>query len=123
LAALTLLGRSTPPTVGWSTFFQKLSLKAVKKPAFLQRAPGLKLLRTVGKGPIRGMWRIDQFGYIVSGTEVFRFDKGNNVQFIGNVTGTGPVSMADNGFQLFIACNGPSFIYNLNKQLVGNCRA
>jgi hypothetical protein len=86
-----------------------------KEPGFLQRAPGLKLLRTVGKGPIRGMWRIDQFGYIVSGTEVFRFDKGNNVQFLGNVTGTGPVSMADNGFQLFIACNGPSFIYNLTN--------
>jgi hypothetical protein len=30
----------------------------------------------------------------------------------GHVTGTGPVSMADNGTQLFIACNGPSFIYN-----------
>ena len=86
-----------------------------KEPAFLQRAPGLKLLRTVGKGPIRGMWRIDQFGYIVSGNEVFRLDKGNNVQFLGNVTGTGPVSMADNGFQLFIACNGPSFIYNLTN--------
>ncbi len=86
-----------------------------KEPAFLQRAPGLKLLRTVGKGPIRGMWRIDQFGYIVSGTEVFRLDKGNNVQFLGNVTGTGPVSMADNGFQLFIACNGPSFVYNLTN--------
>jgi hypothetical protein len=78
-----------------------------KEPAFLQRAPGLKLLRTVGKGPIRGMWRIDQFGYIVSGTEVFRFDKGNNVQFIGNVTGTGPVSMADNGFQLVYCLQWP----------------
>jgi hypothetical protein len=86
-----------------------------KEPAFLQRAPGLRLLRTVGSGPIRGMWRIDQFGYIVSGNEVFRLDKGNNVQFLGNVTGTGPVSMADNGFQLFIACNGPSFIYNLTN--------
>jgi len=86
-----------------------------KEPAFLQRAPGLKLLRTVGNGPIRGMWRIDQYGYIVSGDEVFRLDKGNNVQFLGNVTGTGPVSMADNGFQLFIACNGPSFIYNLTN--------
>jgi hypothetical protein len=28
------------------------------------------------------------------------------------VSGTGPVSIADNGTQLFIACNGPSYIYN-----------
>ena len=95
--------------------FPEVIPESGKEPGFLQRAPGLKLLRTVGKGPIRGMWRIDQFGYIVSGTEVFRLDKGNNVQFLGNVVGTGPVSMADNGFQLFIACNGPSFIYNLTN--------
>ena len=31
---------------------------------------------------------------------------------IGAVTGTGPVSMADNGTQLFIACNPDGFIYN-----------
>jgi hypothetical protein len=31
---------------------------------------------------------------------------------IGTVSGTGPVSMADNGTQLFIACGGPSYIYN-----------
>lgn len=95
--------------------FPEIIPESGKEPAFLQRAPGLKFLRTVGKGPIRGMWRIDQFGYVVSGNEVFRLDKGNNVQFLGNVTGTGPVSMADNGFQLFIACNGPSFIYNLTN--------
>jgi hypothetical protein len=95
--------------------FPEIIPESGKEPAFLQRAPGLSLLRTVGKGPIRGMWRIDQFGYIVSGEEVFRLDKGNNVQFLGTVTGEGPVSMTDNGFQLFIACNGPSFIYNLTN--------
>jgi hypothetical protein len=31
---------------------------------------------------------------------------------IGTVSGTGPVSMVDNGTQLFIACGGPSYIYN-----------
>jgi hypothetical protein len=28
------------------------------------------------------------------------------------VSGTGPVSIADNGTQIFFACNGPSYIYN-----------
>jgi hypothetical protein len=31
---------------------------------------------------------------------------------IGTIANDGPVSMADNGTQLFIACNGPSYIYN-----------
>ena len=31
---------------------------------------------------------------------------------LGNISGTGAVSMADNGTQLFVACNGPSYIYN-----------
>jgi hypothetical protein len=98
--------------------FPEIIPEGGKEPAFLQRAPGLKLLNTVGKGPIRGLWRIDQFGYIVSGTDLFKLDKGGNAQFLGNVTGTGPVSMADNGFQLFIACNGPSFIYNITNNLL-----
>jgi hypothetical protein len=31
---------------------------------------------------------------------------------VGNLTGTGPVSIADNGTQLFFACNPDGFIYN-----------
>jgi hypothetical protein len=31
---------------------------------------------------------------------------------LGTVSGTGPVSIADNGTQIFFACNGPSYIYN-----------
>ena len=29
-----------------------------KEPAFLNRAPGLRLLASVGSGPIRGLWRM-----------------------------------------------------------------
>jgi len=38
---------------------------------------------------------------------------------IGTVAGTGPVSMADNGTQLFIAANGPSYIYNNTTNAFG----
>ena len=31
---------------------------------------------------------------------------------LGDVTGTGPVSIADNGTQIFLACNPDGFIYN-----------
>lgn len=83
-----------------------------KEPAFLNRAPGLRLLATVGTGPIRGLWRMGSYGYVVSGKSLYRIDSAWNSLFIGNLSGDGPVSMADNGTQMFIACNGPSFIYN-----------
>lgn len=83
-----------------------------KEAAFLQRAPGLRLLATVGTGPIRGMWTYGGNGYIVSGTRLYRIDGVLTITNLGFVTGFGPVSMSDNGTQLFIAANGPSYIYN-----------
>lgn len=87
-----------------------------KEPAFLNRAPGLRLLATVGTGPIRGLWRMGNYGYVVSGKSLYRLDSTWNSLFIGNLSGDGPVSMADNGTQMFIACNGPSFIYNATTE-------
>jgi len=87
-----------------------------KEPAFLNRAPGLRFLQAVGTGPIRALWAHQTNGsdfYVVSGTEVYKLTSttGTPVK-LGDVSGTGPVSIADNGTQLFFACNGPSYIYN-----------
>ncbi len=82
------------------------------EPAFLQRAPGLRLLATVGTGPIRGMWSFKGYGYVVSGDKLYKVDSAWTVTLLGTVSGTGPVSMADNGTQLFVACNPDGFIYN-----------
>jgi hypothetical protein len=95
--------------------FPEIIPEGGKEPAFLNRAPGLKFLATIGVGPIRGVWdfSIDSTdAFVVSGTELYKITTGYVATKIGNVSGTGPVSMADNGIQLFIACNGPSFIYN-----------
>ena len=87
-----------------------------KEPGFLNRAPGLKLLQTIGSGPIRALWSHQTSNnnfYVVSGMEVYRvFDLDGVPELIGRVSGTGPVSIADNGTQIFFACNGPSYIYN-----------
>jgi hypothetical protein len=93
-----------------------------KEAAFLQRAPGLRTLNTVGFGPIRGLWAFssdDITGFVVSGTELYKIDTSYVATKIGNVSGTGPVSMADNGTQLFIACDGPSYIYNATTLAFG----
>ena len=83
-----------------------------KEAGFLSRCPGLRTVATIGSGPIRGMWTFGQYAYVVSGLELYRMSADYGNTLLGSVTGTGPVSMTDNGTQLFIACNGPGFIYN-----------
>jgi hypothetical protein len=84
-----------------------------KEPAFLNRAPGLRLLANMGDGPIRGMWQFEGHSYVVSGNTLYKVDTLWRPTPIGTVSGSpGPVSMSDNGTQLFVACNGPSYIYN-----------
>jgi hypothetical protein len=88
-----------------------------KEPAFLQRCPGLLNLATIGSGPIRGLWTFssdNSTAFVVSGNELYRINTSYAATLIGSIPGTGPVSMADNGIQLFIACNGPSYIYNVD---------
>jgi len=96
--------------------FPEIVPEGGKERGWLQRAPGLKFQQTIGTGPIRGLWTRQTNNtdfYVVSGTEVYKLSSltGTPVK-IGNVSGTGPVSIADNGTQIFFACNGPSFIYN-----------
>lgn len=92
--------------------FPEIVPEAGKEPAFLNRAPGLKLEVSVGDGPIRGLWVLAGNLYVVSGSQLYKVTPTYAATLIGSVTGTGPVSMSDNGTQLFVACNGPSFIYN-----------
>jgi hypothetical protein len=95
--------------------FPEIVPEGGKEPAFLNRAPGLRLLATVGTGPIRGLHAFSNDAYhafVVSGTSLYEINGSYATRLIGTVSGTGPVSMADNGTQLFIAANGPSFIYN-----------
>jgi hypothetical protein len=87
-----------------------------KEAAFLSRCPGLQFLQTIGTGPIRGLWAHQTNGtdfYVVSGVQVFKLSSLTGTPtLLGTVSGTGPVSIADNGTQIFFACNGPSYIYN-----------
>ena len=92
--------------------FPEIVPEGGKEPAFLQRAPGLTRLATLGTGPIRGMWTFGDYGYVVSGATLFQVDNNWNAVAKGTIAGTGPVSMADNGIQLFVAANPQGYIYN-----------
>jgi hypothetical protein len=110
-----------------------------KEPAYLQRCPGYTLKAAIGEGPIRGLYALGDYLYVVSGNgfyavnSAFTFtayltledgglmllEDGGDIELeayteIGYVSGTGPVSMADNGTQIFIAANPDGYIYNTN---------
>lgn len=98
--------------------FPEIVPEGGKEPAFLNRAPGLKLKVAVGSGPIRGLWSYGNNMYVVSGNTLYKVTSDYIVTNLGTVSGTSePVSMADNGNQLFVACNGPSYIYNLQTNV------
>jgi hypothetical protein len=97
--------------------FPEIGPEGGKEPAFLQRAPGLTRLATIGTGPIRGMWQFGSYGYAVSGSVLYQIDSDWNAVAKGTVVGSGPVSMADNGAQLFIAANPQGYIYNANTNV------
>jgi len=96
--------------------FPEVILEGGKEAGFLNRAPGLQLQQTVGTGPIRALWAHQTNGsdfYVVSGNQFYKLSGLNATPtLLGTVSGTGPVSIADNGTQLFIAANGTSYIYN-----------
>jgi hypothetical protein len=92
--------------------FPEVVTEGGKEAAFLNRAPGLSLLATVGTGPIRGLWSFGNFAYVASGSQLYSVNSSWTPLLLGTIEGTGPVSMSDNGTQLFIACNPKGYIYN-----------
>jgi hypothetical protein len=96
--------------------FPEVTPDGGKTKGFLNRAPGLKFQQTIGTGPVRGLWSHQTNGndfYVASGTEFYKVNGLTQTAIkLGNISGTGQVSIADNGTQLFIACNPDSYIYN-----------
>jgi len=88
-----------------------------KEPAYLQRCPGLRQYMEVGTGPIRGLYPLGDNLYVASGSEFYKVDSNLNVTKLGDIDGSGPVSMADNGIQIFVACNPTSYIYNASTNV------
>jgi hypothetical protein len=101
--------------------FPEIVPEAGKEPAFLSRCPGLKRKSSIGNGPIRGLWKVNDIMYAVSGNTFYKVETYGRTRLkgtaIGTVTGTGPVSMSDNGTQIFIACNPDGFIYNTSTEV------
>lgn len=91
-----------------------------KEAGWVRRAPGLKFRLSIGHGPVRqlyskpdlagGMYGVVGEGFYVTAS------LDSAAQLIGLVTGSGPGSVADNGTQIFLACNPDGYIYNTQTQ-------
>ena len=87
-----------------------------KENAFLTRTPGMQyVFATAADTPVRGMWVMGSFLYVVAGLVLYKVDADWNVTSIGAVSGDGPVSMSDNGSQLWIACNPRAYVYTVSS--------
>ena len=75
--------------------------------------PGLDLLATVGGGPIRGSELMGSLLYVVSGAELYSVDSTWTATLLGTMTSSisGPVSMANNGWQVIIVDGKAGWLY------------
>ena len=82
----------------------------------IRRVPGLRQFADVGDGPIRAMFGIKEFLYIVSGPELYRIDKDANSTLLGNVGGaTSRASINANGTddnQIIVVSAGNGYLYD-----------
>jgi hypothetical protein len=76
-------------------------------------SPGLETFATCGSGPVRGMHVMGGLLYVVSGQRLYRITSAGAVTDIGgNITGTGVVSMDDNGTELVIVNGVNGYLYS-----------
>jgi hypothetical protein len=87
------------------------------------RCPGTTLKATLtGQtgSEVRGLWQLGDYAYAVCGTGFFKIAADYTAtQITGpNISGSGPVSMDDNGTQIFIAANPDGYIYNASTEVL-----
>lgn len=81
--------------------------------------PGILPFATCGLGPVRGMHKMGGVLYVVSGLRLYSVtDLGVATDVGGNITGTAPVTMDDNGSQLVITNGTSGYIYNTSLGFV-----
>lgn len=95
-----------------------------KTAAYFQRVPGIEPVITPASGVVRGMWVARGKLYAVVGSTFIQYTPpptyvvGSRIRTIGtNVAGTGPVSMVDNGQQIFLATNPKGYVYNIDTDV------
>ena len=83
-------------------------------PVVVLGVPGLTSFASAGTGPIRGLHQMDTLLYAVSGDDLYSITTTGTATLVGTgITGTGNVSMANNGTQLCIVNGVSGWIYTV----------
>lgn len=90
-----------------------------KSPIAIHGTPGIAEWAECGTtGPVRGMHTMAGTPFVVSGEQLFTIDRyGTETQVGAGITGTGPVSMADNGTEVGIVYGGFGWTYDATNGL------
>jgi hypothetical protein len=87
--------------------------KDAKTPVAVFGHPGIIEWTTCGSGPVRGQHDMGGVHYVVSGGFLYTVSTTGVATVIGGtISGTGPVSMADNGTQLVIVNGTNGYLYS-----------
>lgn len=115
-------GSYSDPTRPWShqDLVNYLPMQAemagARSGVLLRTAPGLKLIATLGTGPIRGIRDVEGTRFIVSGTTLYRLNADGTSDELGTIPGTGAVTMTHNqvagGNQLVVGNGSSAYIYD-----------
>ena len=123
-------GSYSDPTRPWShqDLVNYLPMQAemagTRSGVLLRTAPGLKLIATLGTGPIRGIRDVEGTRFIVSGTTLYRLNADGTSDELGTVPGTGLVTMTHNqvagGNQLVVGNGSSAYIYDTRDDSLRN---
>lgn len=76
-------------------------------------APGLTLFGSCGVGPVRGMNVLNDTLYVVSGSSLYTLDLNGNATVLGTgISGSGPVSMENDGTHITIVNGVNGYVYS-----------
>lgn len=112
-------GRSKPITVeSLVNLYPEQSEESAKGRVTLHGCPGLDLFTTCGDGPIRGLHKMANILYAVSGQRLYSVNSSGVATDLGDINGAELVTIADNGTQLCIVSGSRGYIYSVVGGLV-----
>lgn len=86
-----------------------------KNDYYLVRAPGLKAFCTLPKGPVLQLFETAGRVFAVAGGGFYEIYADGTSKMWGAASTTAPVSMASNGYQIFIASAGNGWLFDLGS--------
>lgn len=89
--------------------------KSAKTKVSVHGVPGIEPFSSIGTGPIRGSIEMNGVGYVVSGSKFYSFATDGTSQLLGvGITGSAPISMDGNGFEIVIVNGEFGYSYLLS---------